>query len=94
LIDHVNTISEIVFTALTTFSGWKPQPQVQKHFRAKVPKAQGEKSAFRFADNGAEFTGQLVDLWAYHHDVRIDFSRPGTPPTVTAASRGRTHGST
>lgn len=34
---------------------------------------------YLFADNGAEFTGQLVDLWAYHHGVRIDFSRPGRP---------------
>ena len=34
---------------------------------------------FLFADNGAEFTGHLVDLWAYHHSVRIDFSRPGKP---------------
>ncbi|WP_370468280.1 IS3 family transposase [Parvularcula maris] len=32
-----------------------------------------------FADNGAEFTGQIVDLWAYHHKVRMDFSRPATP---------------
>jgi putative transposase len=32
-----------------------------------------------FADNGAEFTGQLVDLWAYHHGVRSDFSRRGKP---------------
>lgn len=32
-----------------------------------------------FADNGAEFTGRIVDLWAYHHGVRLDFSRPGTP---------------
>ena len=32
-----------------------------------------------FVDNGAEFTGQVVDLWAYHHKVRMDFSRPGTP---------------
>jgi putative transposase len=32
-----------------------------------------------FADNGAEFTGQLVDLWAYHHGVKLDFSRPGKP---------------
>jgi putative transposase len=31
------------------------------------------------ADNGAEFTGQLIDLWAYHHGVRIDFSRRGKP---------------
>jgi len=34
---------------------------------------------FLFADNGAEFTGHLVDLWAYDHNVRIDFSRPGKP---------------
>lgn len=34
---------------------------------------------YLFADNGAEFTGHLVDLWAYHHTVRIDFSRPGKP---------------
>lgn len=32
-----------------------------------------------FCDNGAEFTGQIVDLWAYHNKVRMDFSRPGTP---------------
>ena len=32
-----------------------------------------------FADNGAEFTGHLVDLWAYYHGTRIDFSRPGKP---------------
>ena len=32
-----------------------------------------------FADNGSEFTGRMVDLWAYHHQVRIDFSAPGSP---------------
>jgi putative transposase len=34
---------------------------------------------YLFADNGAEFTGHLLDLWAYHHGTRIDFSRPGKP---------------
>ena len=34
---------------------------------------------YLFADNGAEFTGQLVDLSAYHHGTRIDFSRQGKP---------------
>lgn len=34
---------------------------------------------YLFADNGGEFTGRLVDLWAYHQGVRIDFSRPGKP---------------
>jgi len=32
-----------------------------------------------FADNGSEFTGQMFDLWAYHHGVQIDFSRPPKP---------------
>ncbi len=30
-------------------------------------------------DNGSEFCSQIVDLWAYHHNVSIDFSRPGKP---------------
>ena len=34
---------------------------------------------YLFVDNGAEFSGHLVDLWAYHHQVRLDFSRPGKP---------------
>lgn len=32
-----------------------------------------------FCDNGSEFCRQLVDLWAYQHQVRIDVSRPGKP---------------
>lgn len=32
-----------------------------------------------FCDNGAEFTGQMMDLWAYRNSVKIDFSRPGKP---------------
>src|ERR1043165_5025676 len=28
---------------------------------------------------GSEFCRQIVDLWAYQHKVRIDFSRPGKP---------------
>ena len=32
-----------------------------------------------FWDNGSEFCSQIVDLWAYQHQVRIDFSRPGKP---------------
>ncbi len=34
---------------------------------------------FLFADNGSEFTGHLVDLWACRCKVRIDVSRPGKP---------------
>ncbi len=32
-----------------------------------------------YCDNVSEFTSQLVDRWAYHHKVRIDYSRPGKP---------------
>ena len=32
-----------------------------------------------FCDNGAEFTGQIVDFWADTHKVKMDVSRPGTP---------------
>lgn len=30
-------------------------------------------------DSGSEFTSHLVDLWAYQHQVKLDFSRPGKP---------------
>ena len=32
-----------------------------------------------FCDNGSEFAGQLVDLWAYANKVTLAFSRPGKP---------------
>ena len=32
-----------------------------------------------FCDNGSEFVGRALDLWAYRNTVRIDFSRPGKP---------------
>ena len=32
-----------------------------------------------FCDNGSEFVGRALDLWAYVNRVRIDFSRPGKP---------------
>ncbi len=30
-------------------------------------------------DNGAEFTGKVLDQWAYLNGVRLDFSRRGKP---------------
>lgn len=41
--------------------------------------AQRQAPQYLFVDNGSEFSGQLLDLWAYHHNARIDFSRPGKP---------------
>jgi putative transposase len=30
-------------------------------------------------DNGPEFTGRVLEQWAYQNGVELDFSRPGTP---------------
>ncbi len=30
-------------------------------------------------DNGPEYIGKELDLWAFLHDVTLDFSRPGKP---------------
>ena len=41
--------------------------------------AAGRKPKYLFVDNGSEFSGRLLDLWAYRHRAHIDFSRPGKP---------------
>ena len=30
-------------------------------------------------DNGSEFTSRVMDSWAYRHQVRLDYIRPGKP---------------
>ena len=30
-------------------------------------------------DHGPEFEGQALDVWAYQHDIRLAFIRPGKP---------------
>ena len=30
-------------------------------------------------DHGLEFEGQVLDEWAYRHDVKLNFIRPGKP---------------
>lgn len=44
-----------------------------------MPGSCNAKPKFLFVDKGSEFSGRMLDLWAYHHKVRIDFSRPGKP---------------
>lgn len=38
--------------------------------------AQRRAPRFLSADNGSEFSVRLLDMWAYHYNVQIDFSRP------------------
>jgi len=42
-------------------------------------KHEGRTPKLLFCDNGSEFAGQAMDLWAYQNGVKIDFSRPGKP---------------
>ena len=32
-----------------------------------------------FVDNGGEFSGRILDLWACRNNTKIDFNRPGKP---------------
>ena len=44
----------------------------------ELSQARGRPAAIR-VDNGPEFTGKLLDLWAYCNGVVLDYSRPGKP---------------
>jgi transposase InsO family protein len=40
-----------------------------------------------FCDNGSEFASQIMDLWAYHNHVQIDFPGQGSRPTTRTWNR-------
>ena len=42
-------------------------------------KHEGRTPKLLFCDNGSEFSGQAMDLWAYQNGAKTDFSRPGKP---------------
>jgi putative transposase len=42
-------------------------------------KHEGRTPKLLYCDNGSEFAGQAMDLWAYQNGVKIDSSRPGKP---------------
>jgi len=44
----------------------------------QVVRQRGTPQSIR-VDNGPEFTSKALDLWAYAHQVELDFSRPGKP---------------
>ena len=45
---------------------------------AEVASGRGAPRELR-VDNGPEFAGRMLDLWAHLNGVTLDFSRPGTP---------------
>jgi putative transposase len=50
--------------------------EVGQKLKERVRKDRGP-SLTLFCDNGSEWIARVMDLWAHHHGVRIDFSRPG-----------------
>lgn len=48
----------------------------------RLARERGKPKTIR-CDNGPEFAGKMLDQWAHHNGVEIDFSRPGKPTDNT-----------
>jgi putative transposase len=75
-----------VLTVVDTFSRYAPVLDARFSYRGadvvetleKVCCQVGYPKTIR-VDQGSEFISLDMDLWAYHHGVTLDFSRPGKP---------------
>ncbi len=75
-----------VLTVMDTFSRYVPVIDPRFSYRGedvvqtldRVCLEAGYPKTIR-VDQGSEFISRDLDLWAYAHDVTLDFSRPGTP---------------
>ena len=75
-----------VLTVVDTFSKFSPAIEPRFSYRAenvvltleRVCALTGYPKTIR-VDQGSEFVSRDLDLWAYAHDVILDFSRPGKP---------------
>ena len=75
-----------VLTVVDTFSRYAPVLDPRFSYRAEnvvqtleqVCRQVGYPRTIR-VDQGSEFISRDLDLWAYVHDVVLDFSRPGKP---------------
>ena len=45
----------------------------------QVAEERSDKPKLIRVDNGPEFVSRSLDWWAYWNEVKLDFSRPGTP---------------
>lgn len=75
-----------ILTVVDTFSRFSPV--IDARFSYKGPDVVAKLDAICSAigypktirvDNGSEFVSRDMDLWAYHNNVTLDFSRPGKP---------------
>ena len=75
-----------ILTVIDTFSRYAPIVDPGLVYRgadvvatlARVCKVMGYPAVIR-VDQGSEFVSRDLDLWAYHNNVTLDFSRPGKP---------------
>ncbi len=75
-----------VLTMIDTFTRYAPAIDARVQYRAANVVATLERFAVRCGypktirvDQGPEFVSKDLDLWAYTHNVVLDFSRPGKP---------------
>jgi putative transposase len=75
-----------VLTAVDTFSRYSPVLDARFSYRGEDVVATLERVCARSGyprmirvDQGSEFISRDMDLWAYRHDVTLDFSPPGKP---------------
>lgn len=75
-----------VLTVVDTFSRFSPIIDPRFSYRAEDLVAALEQTCAVIGypkvirvDQGSEFISRDLDLWAYAHDVTLDFSRPGKP---------------
>jgi putative transposase len=75
-----------ILTIVDTFTRLSPAIDARQNFRGadvvetleRVARQLGYPKTIRL-DNGPEFISKELDLWAFMHDVTLDFSRPGKP---------------
>ena len=75
-----------ILTIVDTYSRFSPATDPRFSYRGedvvqtleRVCREVGYPQTIR-VDNGSEFISRDLDLWAYAHDVTMDFSRPGKP---------------
>jgi putative transposase len=75
-----------VFTVVDHFTRVSPCIEADFAFPGKRVVEALERAVLRYGvpeiicvDNGPEFTGRALDLWAYQKGVKLQFSRPGRP---------------
>jgi putative transposase len=75
-----------ILTIVDTFTRLSPAIDARQNFRGvdvaqtleRVSRQLGYPKKIRL-DNGPEFISKELDLWAFLHDITLDFSRPGKP---------------